>query len=433
MPINLVKRFLNKMNYHQNKNFITKVLRWSENYTGTDMVYLAKGGFWLSTAQFATSLSGFFLTLILANLLTPDKLGEYRFLISGFTLLGIIALPGMRTALRESTPKGYYGNLTLAFNKMFNWGLAGGIVSLFVALYYYLNDNVHLAIGFIVIALVIPLNNASTGYLEYLTALKKLNLTTIYTTIQRFSVLIITAIIAFLFPSIVWVILAAYLFGAVIPNIWFHFKTVKDFIKPNDSTDPGITKYSVHISLMTALGVVAGQLDKIFVWKLIGAGALATFYIAYTLPLTISQYLLIIPTLAFAKFGEKDPKEIRRTLLPKIFKYLLIITLGVITYILLAPFIFQIIFPQYMEAISFSQVLILTTIFSAFMPIKTYLTTIKNTKDLYILSTIPPAIRIVVAILLIIPFGIWGAVWSLLAEGLMRTILLLHFFIKSPK
>lgn len=421
------------MKLENNKNFLVKILKWSENYTGTDMVYLAKGGFWLSLAQFTVSISGFLLTLILANLLTPDKLGEYRFLISGFTLLGIIALPGMRTALRESTPKGYYGNLTLAFNKMLKWGLVAGIISLLVALYYYLNDNTQLAIGFIVIALAVTLNNSSTGYLEYLTALKKLNLTTIYTASQRIVVLIITAITAFLFPNIAWIILAAYLFGAIIPNLWFHFKTTETFTKPDDPQDEDLTRYSIHISAMTALGVIAGQLDKLFVWKVIGAGALATFYIAYTLPLTISQYLLIIPTLAFAKFGEKDPKEIRRTLLKKIFKYLLVIILGVIAYIILAPYIFEIIFPQYPEAVTFSKFLIITSIFAAFMPIKTYLTTIKNTKALYVLSIIPPAIRIVVAVVLIIPFGIWGAVWSLLAEGLIRTILLLYFFIKSPK
>ncbi|MEX0917677.1 MAG: oligosaccharide flippase family protein [Candidatus Paceibacterota bacterium] len=397
------------------------------------MMYLVRGGSWLSVAQFAVSLSGFVLTMVLANLLSPEHLGEYRFLIAGFTLVSILALPGMRTALRESTPKGYRGNLTLAFSAMAKWGLLGSVVSLCIAAYYFIQDNSGLALGFIVIAFATPLYNAGTGYLEYLTALKKVRHTALYTTATRVVVLVATVLVALMFPHLAWVILIPYLFGVILPNLWFHFKTVREYERPGDPVDPGITRYAGHITAMTALGVVAGQLDKIFVWNFIGATALAFFYIAYTIPLAISQYLQIVPTLAFAKFGEKDPRIIRQTLLPKILKYLLVIALGVVLYIFAAPYIFMLIFPQYMAAVPYSQVLMLTTLFAAFLPIKTYLTTLKATRNLYILSVIPPAVRILVAVLLIAPFGIWGAVCSLLIEGVIRTGLLLFFFLRTPR
>jgi len=396
------------------------------------MVYLVQGGSWLSMAQFGTSIAGFILTFILANILTPERLGEYRFLITGFTLISIFALPGMRTALRESTPKGYRGNLTHAFKEMFKWGLLGSVVSLCAAAYYFVNDNMTLAAGFIVIAVASPLYNAGTGYLEFLTALKELRKTTLYTIATRTVLVITTASTAFLFPQYAWAILAAFIFGTIVPNLWFHFKTAREFEKPEDVSDPDITRYAGHITAMTALGLLAGQLDKILVWKVIGAEGLAFFFIAYTVPLALSQYLIIIPTLAFAKFGEKDPKDIRRTLLPKLLKYLIAISIISGAYIVAAPYFFSIFFPQYVGAVLYSQVLALVPIFAAFLPIKTYLTTMKKTKDLYIISIIPPAIRIVVAVLLIIPFGIWGAVYSLLAEGVVRTLLFLYFFLRTP-
>lgn len=419
--------------FKNNQNHLIKILRWTERYTGTDMVYLAHGSFWLSIGQFAISISGFLLTIILANTLSPEKLGEYRFLISGFTLMSILALPGMRTAIRESTPKGYLGNLVPAFNSMFKWGLIGSLISVFAASYYFIQGNINLSIGFIIIAFAVPVYNASTGYLEFLTALKKLRLTTFYTTLTRVLVLIFTAIFALIFPNIAWLILFSYLFSTILPNLFFHFRTVRTLTKTSDSADPDISRYAGHITAMTALGVIAGQLDKLFIWNFIGAGGLAIFYVAYTLPQAVSQYLIIIPTLAFAKFGEKDPRIIRQTLLPKILKYLFVITLGTIIYIIIAPYLFMIVFPQYPDAIIYSQVLVLMTLFSAFMPIKTYLTTTKQTKALYILSVIPSATRIVVAIILIAPLGLWGAVYSLFAEGVIRTALLLLFFIRSTK
>ncbi len=412
---------------------LTTFLRFLERYTGTDMVYLVQGGFWLSVAQLGTSLSGFFLVTILANILPPEKLGEYRFLITGFTLISIFALPGMRTALRESTPKGFRGNLSYSFWIVVRWGVLGSAISLFASAYYFLHENVALAIGFLVIACASPLYNASTVYLEYLTALKKLRHTTVYTIISRAILAMLTAGVAFLFPEYSWMILTAFLFGNIIPNLYFHFKTAREVERGDTNVDRGLTAYAGHITAMTALGLVAGQLDKIFVWKFIGAEGLALFFIAYSIPLAMSQYLLIIPTMAFAKFGEKDPKLIRRTLLSKTLKYMLVIATIVLLYIVVAPYIFSLIFPKYLTAVPYTQALALVVLSSAFLPIKTYLTTLKKTRELYILSAVPPALRIAVAVTLIIPFGLWGAVASLLMEAVVRSVLLLYFFLRTPK
>ena len=182
---------------------------------------------------------------------------------------------------------------------------------------------------------------------------------------------------------------------------------------------------------MTAFGLIAGQFDKILVWKVIGPEALAVFYIAQTIPQNITSSLNAIPTLAFAKFGERDPKITRQTLLPKILKYFFGVTIFSLMYILMAPFIFEWLFPQYLKAIYYSQLLALIPIFSAFLPIKTYLTVIKATKQLYLLSIIPPLVRLVVAVILIGKLGLLGVVYAVLAEALTRSALLLLYFFKT--
>ena len=59
------------------KQKIYRLLRWSERWTRTDMVYFTKGGFWLSLGQIFGSLAGLVLALIYANFLPKTTFGIY--------------------------------------------------------------------------------------------------------------------------------------------------------------------------------------------------------------------------------------------------------------------------------------------------------------------------------------------------------------------
>ena len=69
------------------KEKIYNLLRWSEKYTKTDMVYLAHGGFWLSFGQIISSLSSFLLAIAFANLLPKETYGNYKYILSIASIL----------------------------------------------------------------------------------------------------------------------------------------------------------------------------------------------------------------------------------------------------------------------------------------------------------------------------------------------------------
>lgn len=413
------------------KSYLITFLRWSEKYTKTDMVYLAHGGFWLGLAQLIASIGSFALTLVLANLLTPEVFGEYRFLMSAFLILVIFALPGMQTALMESTPKGFKRNIVVAFRESMRFGLIGSAFSLLAALYYFTKDNLSLSLGFTVIALALPFFNATSMYLFFLKALKKFESVTVYTLITRSVLLIASVIAALLFPQYAWVILAAFLLGQIIPNALFHKRTVSEYVDEEGMADPTLPSYAKHLTVMAALGLLAVQLDKILVWNMVGAEELAIFFIAYAIPQEMNRFLRLPPMLAFPKFTTTSPEVIRQTLLPKIWRYFLLISALVLVYIVLAPYIFTILFPQYTEAIIYSQALVPSVLAAAFAPILTFLITIKEKKSLYILSSYLPAIRIIVAVSSIPFLGIWGAVYAILIEATARIFFSLYFFSKK--
>ena len=71
------------------------LLRWSEKWTKTDMIYLARGGFWLTLGQVISSLSAFLLAIAFANLLPKETYGEYKYILSIASILAIPTLTGM--------------------------------------------------------------------------------------------------------------------------------------------------------------------------------------------------------------------------------------------------------------------------------------------------------------------------------------------------
>lgn len=413
------------------KKYLIITLRWSERYTKTDMVYLFHGGFWLGAAQVAASLAAFALTVALANLLSPEVFGEYRFLMSAALIFTAFAMPGMRSAIIESTPKGFRGNLATAFRVMTQWGVIGAIGALATGFYYLYQGNTGLFTGFVIIALLLPWLDSSAIHLEFLKALQDFKRVAIYTLISRVILLAATVMTAFLYPQYAFAIFATFLLGTIIPSMYFHWRTARLYTTPTDVTDPALLTYAKHLSLMAAFSLLAAQIDKVLVWTMIGAEELAIFFIAYAIPQEVVRFLNIVPALAFPKFATADSRVIRRTLLPKLLKYFGAITTVVVAYIILCPIIFSVLFPQYVQAVPYSQILMLSILGSAFLPIGTYFTANKATGVLYFLSIFVPTVRIIATVVGIAFFGLWGAVYATLIAAVLLAGCHLLLFVRK--
>ena len=91
------------------QNYLYRILRWSERYTRTDMVYLAKGGFWTGVKRVFGIPLGIGLSIALANLLTPEDFGVYKFVLAFAGIITAFSLTGMSTAVMQAVAQGYEG------------------------------------------------------------------------------------------------------------------------------------------------------------------------------------------------------------------------------------------------------------------------------------------------------------------------------------
>jgi O-antigen/teichoic acid export membrane protein len=133
--------------------------------------------------------------------------------------------------------------------------------------------------------------------------------------------------------------------------------------------------------------------------------------------------------LAFPKISEKkDDKNFKKSLPKKLLKFFLVLIPIVAIYILIAPKFYQLLFPQYTDAIIYSQVFALSLLLFPKRLLGQFLTAQNEKKKLYILSTSANLTKIILLFILLPIYGIWGGIISLIAMEVISLGIVSYFF-----
>ena len=404
-----------------------RFLRNTQKYTGTDNVYLAKGGFWLTLGQIVSAAASFLLAIAFANLLDPTTYGNYKYILSLVGILGIFSLTGIRTAVAQATARGLEGSFYKGFKTQLKLGFLASLVAVGGALYYWLRGNELLPIPLLITAIFLPLMLASRVYVGLLGGRKLFNVQVKYNIIIQitFAVVIITAL--FFTKNLFWLI-AVYFISHTFLNYSFYLITKLKF-KPNKKEDPKTLSYGVHLTLMGAISNVATYLDKILLFTFIGSTQLAIYSFAMIIPEEIKNTLGSVSALAFPKLAPKSRKEIKANIMKKLWKLTLLAGIIIILYIIIAPYIYKIFFSQYLAAIPYSQIFILSLISLPTALLGTAFQAKMMKKELYLIK-IKSFVRIILLATLIPFYGIWGAIIAIIGADIFGIGLILFLFRK---
>ncbi len=402
------------------------LLRWTEKYTQTDMVYLTKGGFWLTTGNVIASVSSFVLAIAFGNLLTKETYGIYKYILSILGLLVIANLPGMETSVSRSVARHLDGSFFDSLKAKIKYGFLGGLASLILSGYYYHGQNNTLALCFLIAAIFLPFMDSLQIYQAILNGKKLFKDSAKYTAGGQI-IVAGTMIIALLLTKNIFLIIAVYLLSSTLSRLIFLKITVSK-TKLNKTKDPAAVPFGIHLTAMNVLGMIADQLDKIIMWHFLGAAALAVYSFALAPVSQITNFLKSVPQLSLPKFASQNKEEIKKTLPKKMAKFFLILLAGTLIYIFLVPYFFKIFFPQYLESIKYSIFYSLAILFFPQKIISSALTMHAKTKVLYIIQTINPVVRIILLFVLLPIYGINGAIAAILLGLLVNTFLLSYYF-----
>lgn len=401
-------------------------LRSLERFFATDLVYLVKGGGWLTVSQLFTVITGLALLVLFTNFLPKEAYGTYRYVLSFAAILSVFSLRGVSTSLIQSVARGFEGNLSEAVKIKLKWSLGITIVGLTIAGYYFVKDNMVLSASFALLALLQPIMNSLYLYRAVLNGRKQFSQMAVYEIVSHIFSLIAMGVAVYLSDSVV-VIIAVYFLHYITIRAALLFYTTRT-LSLNKERDPDALRYGKHLSLMKAISIVAGQLDKVLIFHFLGAAPLAIYALAITPIDQIRSFVNNLRPLALPKFSNTDLSDLKKSLPGKVFKLELLLLPVIIIYILAAPTIFQLVFPEYLEAVIYSQVLAISLIFIPRTLYTVAFTAQKKTKELYIVRIASPIFRTLIMTILVIYYGIWGVVAGLLISELFQYILYFGLF-----
>ena len=402
-------------------------LRWSEKYTGTDMIYLARGGSWLTFGRAVESLSGLGIMIAFSSLASKETFGTYQYILSMASIIGIFSLSGIDSALIRTVARGNEKMLVPCFKAKLKWGSIGGLISLIISFWYFSQQNFQLGLSFLIVALSLPLINAFLISFGLWQGRKRFDIYNKYYIFYYLLPTVLLFITLILTKNLLWFVLIHFL-GLVGTGFIIYKLTVKNTSQEGEEEKETIP-LGKHLTLINAAAIFSGYIDKIILWKFLGPVSLAIYIFAERLVLKVRK-LIPISDLSLPKLSQVDIKEIKKGLLKKFLKLFSAAGLLTLIYILICPYIFKILFPEYLNSIIYSQVLAIILLFSPFDLLSTSFLAAMKKKELYLIQTVAPILKIILFLVLIPLFQIWGAIFSVLISQVFNGLLVLYFFLK---
>ena len=400
---------------------LNRLLRWSERYTHTDMVYLVRSGLWLNLGSITVSLFSLGLYVLFARVLSPETYGTYQYLLSAGALIGAFSLTGMNTAVIRAVALGFDGMLRESVRVQLRFNSIPFLISLLTALYYWQHGNTLLAWGFVLTAVLMPLNNTLNTYSAFLAGKKDFRRIFLYSFSVNLLFYTSLGCVALAYPGALALIAANLL--AQTTGLFLAYRATLQTYQPKELLDHETIPYGKHLSLMGIIATLAEYADNVLAFHFLGPVALATYSFATAVPARAGGLLKFIPTALLPQLSAKNASEIRSAVSWRKIAWVIVLTgVGVIVYILAAPLLFALLFPRYSAAVPYSQVYALT-IFAILENIfSTGIMAQRRIKALYVYRVVAPIVQLSFLCIGIIFFGLWGLVAAKIAGSLLLIV-----------
>jgi len=412
---------------------IYNLLRWSEQYTKTDMVYLTRGGFWLILGQIISTACSFLLAIVFANLLPKEIYGVYKYALSVAGAISALSLTGINTAVTQAVARGFEGTLKKSISIQLSWSIIMFLASITGAGYYFAQGNNILAVMLLFIAVTLPLSTSTNTYTALLVGKKEFKSAAKYSTISSVFISAASFIILLFTKNPLWLVLV-YLLSTTGTNIFFYFYSIRKF-RPNKKNDPTSLSYGKHLSLIVFLGTAISYLDNILVFHYLGSVALAIYSFASAPADQMKGLSKTLSTLFIPKIAPQSLAKANETINKRIPQLIFVGLLTALIYIILIPPFFQIFFPKYLDSIWFARLFGLNVML---MPVNTVIGSAINAKLvempkkwLYRFHISIQTITIGSLLLLAPTWGITGVILSKTLSTFVSILISLYYWKKT--
>lgn len=376
----------------------------------------------LGSGQFVVSLLAFALTYVLANFVSEEVVGQYRFILAAYASISVFALGGLTTALTQSVASGKFGSYHEAVSIKWRYGLIGTIAFAALAGYFILakDHDANFIVALVLAGVALPALETSSLYSAYLSGIAAFRRVAFALVINRL-VVSTTVIILALYQPALTLLIGGYFVSQLVVNYFFHRQVGREITREAD-VDTEMLPYAKHMTAMALVSVLSSQLDKIVLFFFFGPVALASFWVASVLPQEVGRVVSLVVSTFFPRMVRVESVTAIQTV-RKLYWLSLAVTLLIsFAYSLVDEYIFALFLPNYAEFATMSAVLMFAYAVVPHLFVWNIFTAKKMVKELYWFSIAEPSLTIGLYILFIPVFGVWGLVVSLCVKNLILNI-----------
>jgi O-antigen/teichoic acid export membrane protein len=400
-----------------------------------DINYFFKNGIWMFSAQMGAMLIMLLATIVLSRTLSVSAFGEYQFIMTIFGLITIFSLPELNTALIRSTSKGYFC-LNQAIRYHFLFSLVSSFLLIVASIFFFhikmINET--LFYSFLVMSFFFPFYLSFEAYLSYLIGKKEFAKRTIFVLSLYTSYLLLVVPIVIFTQSILLIVFCFFFLFALFHLVFFLLNKKKEEEKAKKLEEKGFFQYGFQLSLISALPKVSTHIDKFILTYFLGLETLAIYAVALVIPQNLRSVLRTSLQVVMPKFVQVTEKDLKI----KFFKISLYLLCSfslflIIIWFLIPPTILIVLGEKYAESVFYAQILFLGFIFIPFSEfLKSFLQAKKKTKSVLFYSLFNPGTKILLFLVLIPFFGIWGAIVTRIFSNFLLLIVLIYLvFLKG--
>lgn len=403
------------------KQLAYRLLKTSEKYLKTDMIYLVKGSFWLVGGQVIVALGALAFSIVISHTVPKEIFGTYSFILSVVELVMAFSLSGLGTSLTRAVAMGNEGEFKRSMVANFRWGILTSIAFLVLAVYYFSAGNSTLGFSMVLAGILVNLVDSGDLYISFLNGKKQFSTSSLLQTIRSLLSFLAVGATAFFTQNPLFMVGAYFVTNALfvagaLSYTWYYYK-------PNDRHDSGDSlNLAKNLSVMNFLSSTADNIDKVLVFHFLGAAPLAIYSYALAIPNAFNGFVKNIGTLATPKISMQQNKrsdELRvgeKTLMS-----VLLILIPAIIYAVAAKYIYGFFFPQYVESINYSIYYMFGLILNSSIPIA-FLDAHKAIKEKYILTISSNVCKIIFLVSGVYFFGLMGLIIARIAAKLLGLV-----------
>lgn len=359
----------------------------------------------------------------LLKALSPELYGQYQFILTAVTLFTFFALSGSGNAIVQSVARGYPGTYKVLQFYSFLSSLVGAVILMFFSIWYYSSEqDANILHGFILAALLFPFSKGLLQWRSYKTGKKLFPSLVFWEGITSFLINAGIIVGVFLVPGNYIVPL---LVVFIIPGLINIYKTYERliYLKGDNTCEEGSLKYSIQTTIYSFPTLLATHIEKILLFFFLSPSALAVFVLAQKIPELFRNLFQDLGAVLAPYLAERKSYSLKLDKALKLFALVAGLITIVISFTIL-PWLFRLLFdPTYYEAIPYMIAMMISVVLGVHANLRyRFIRSQMDSKSIRDISLIIALTRILVAIICIPLYGLYGAVISIFVQQLFFII-----------